>query len=267
MIIKVGADPEVFVKQKGLFRSAHGLIPGTKQNPFPVEGGAVQVDGMALEFNIHPATSARGFSTNISTVMRQLEAMVPDYEIAITPVAKFSKKYLDLQPQEAKVLGCEPDFNAWTGEINPPPDADVNFRTAAGHVHIGWTQDEDITSTQHLHLCHTLVKHLDCYLGLPSRLFDPDEERRALYGRAGAFRPKSYGLEYRVLSNKWLEKTVLQEWVFRSVKNAIRSLKSGATPANGLNVEPVFNSGPQRQVREYINHLQRYRYDIEVPHV
>jgi hypothetical protein len=46
--ILVGADPEVFVTtNSGIPRSGHGLIPGTKERPYRVEHGAVQVDGMA----------------------------------------------------------------------------------------------------------------------------------------------------------------------------------------------------------------------------
>ena len=55
--ILVGCDPEVFVKQNGVFKSAFGLIKGDKKNPQKIRNGAVQVDGMALEFNIDPAAS------------------------------------------------------------------------------------------------------------------------------------------------------------------------------------------------------------------
>ena len=50
--ILVGCDPEIFVKQAGVFKSAHGLVVGDKKDPQKVNKGAVQVDGMALEFNI-----------------------------------------------------------------------------------------------------------------------------------------------------------------------------------------------------------------------
>ena len=59
MQLLLGADPEAFVvlKDGGIPVSAHGLLPGTKDKPFPVEKGAVQVDGMAAEFNIEPAAT------------------------------------------------------------------------------------------------------------------------------------------------------------------------------------------------------------------
>jgi len=55
MKILVGCDPELFVKKDGVLVSAHGLVQGSKEHPFRVSKGAVQVDGMALEFNIDPA--------------------------------------------------------------------------------------------------------------------------------------------------------------------------------------------------------------------
>ncbi len=43
--------------------TASGLvIPDTaKEKPFPVTNGAVQVDGMALEYNIDPASTVEEF--------------------------------------------------------------------------------------------------------------------------------------------------------------------------------------------------------------
>src|SRR5690606_38268474 len=112
-----------------------------KRNPFKVERGAVQVDGMALEFNIEPAASDDEFYLNMTTVMDILKGMVPDHEFALVPVAEFGKEYIDSQPPEAKELGCDPDFDAWTGHVNEKPNVDLPFRTASGHVHIGWTKD------------------------------------------------------------------------------------------------------------------------------
>lgn len=56
----VGADPELFVSKAGVILSAFGLVGGTKKVPQKVERGAVQVDGMALEFNIDPALLTNG---------------------------------------------------------------------------------------------------------------------------------------------------------------------------------------------------------------
>lgn len=224
--IKVGCDPEVFVKQNGVFVSAHNLIPGDKKNPFKVNKGAVQVDGMALEFNIDPASSEDEFCINVEEVFHTLKLMVPDYEIATVPVADFDVEYMKQQPQEALELGCDPDFNGWTGYANNKPDGDRPFRTASGHVHIGWTEGEDIHGN-HFDACCHVAKQMDFFLGLPSIAYDDDVRRREMYGKGACFRPKSYGVEYRTLSNAWLKSPHLMRWVFRNVKEGMQRMFNG----------------------------------------
>lgn len=230
--IMVGCDPELFVKRNGKYVSGHGLIEGDKVNPFKVEGGAVQVDGMALEFNIDPSADEEGFITNIETVMKHLAAMVPDYELRADPVATFTKKYMSTQPEEALELGCDPDFNAWDeGQANPRPDGNVNFRTGGGHVHIGWTEGMDINDPDHREAAMMLARELDLYLGLPSLFWDNNDKRRSMYGRAGAYRVKSYGMEYRSLSNAWVGNRNLMGLVYRNAMKAVTQLLEGKSAA------------------------------------
>ncbi len=94
--------------KKGRFRSAHGLIPGTKQAPYPVKNGAIQVDGLALEFNIDAANTREGFVGNIQSVLRQLGDAVPQHDIVIEPTAMFHGNHMRAQPEVALELGCEP---------------------------------------------------------------------------------------------------------------------------------------------------------------
>ena len=218
----IGADPEFFVKKFGRLVSAHGLVPGSKDVPHIVPKGAVQVDGMALEFNIDPAADYAAFEDNMSSVLTSITAMVPGYEIFIEPVADFGTEYIQSQPDEAKELGCSPDFNAYTKRANPRPNADMPFRTASGHVHVGWCQGVDINDEDHLEACRALTKSLDIHLGMVSMCWDQDDRRRTLYGAAGAFRPKPYGIEYRVLSNKWIGNPLLRKTVYNNTIEAIR---------------------------------------------
>src|SRR5690625_3582670 len=227
MKILIGADPELFVMKNGEFVSAHGLIPGSKEDPHIVDKGAVQVDGMALEFNIDPASNLEEFYVNTSTVLEILESMVPGYEKAIVPVAHFGEEYIKNQPEEARELGCDPDFNAWSGAMNCSPNESLPFRTASGHIHIGWTEGEVPESNGHVNVCRTIIKQMDFFLGLPSLLFDKDTLRREMYGRAGAFRPKSYGTEYRTLSNAWLKSEELIRWVYNNTMEGVRRVMAG----------------------------------------
>jgi hypothetical protein len=75
--------------------------------------------------------------------------------------------------------------------------------------------------------CAVLVKQLDSVLFPVSLLWDTDHRRRALYGTPGSFRPKTYGLEYRVLSNKWLVDEGLAAWVYDATIWSMRMLGEG----------------------------------------
>lgn len=229
--VLVGADPELFMKHPdtGHFISAHNRVPGTKWEPFKVPFGAVQVDGTALEFNIDPAATVEEFLHNIKAVRQTLVDMVPGYNVVAEPVARFEANYFKFEvPSHAQELGCNPDFNGWTQDTNPQPDpAGEPFRTASGHLHIGWTDGKDVEDKDHFLYCCKIARQLDYYLGIHSLLWDSDGTRRQLYGKAGAFRPKSYGLEYRVLSNRWLDSDLLMRWVYNTLQVAMSDAFSG----------------------------------------
>lgn len=231
---KFGCDPELFVVNgDGEFVCADGLIPGTKDEPYKVDNGAVQVDGMAAEFNTDPASSFEEFDYNISSVMKQLKGFLPKgHKLVAVPSAVFSPEEWSKAPDHAKVLGCSPDYNAWTGEANPPPNDPDNptLRTASGHIHIGWTDNVDNTDPVHVGHCNDLVKQLDYYLGGWSLQKDPDPVRRRLYGKAGACRYKPYGVEYRVLSNFWVTSKTTRRLVWNRLQTALMNMADNFYP-------------------------------------
>lgn len=251
--ILVGCDPEVFVKQNGLFRSAHGLIKGDKKNPQKVRRGAVQVDGMALEFNIDPAASEDEFCINVQDVFEQMKLMVPEYEVVATPVAHFDSAYMKSQPEAALELGCDPDYNSWNRQANIKPNADRPMRTASGHVHIGWTNGEDINNPDHVNNATEAGKQMDFFLGLPSLMYDKDTLRREMYGKAGCVRIKPYGVEYRTLSNMWLNSENLMRWVFRATVKGMTELMNGnSLAAKYGNIEEIINTSNVKAAQEII---------------
>lgn len=253
--VLVGCDPEVFVKKDGVFVSAYGLIKGDKKNPQKVNRGAVQVDGMALEFNTDPAETEDEFLLNVSDVFNTLKLMCPNHEIATVPVADFSLDYIKAQPQEAKELGCDPDFNAWLSSVNEKPNGEVPMRTASGHVHIGWGKDFDTNSYDHQLTCEAVVKQMDFYLGLPSLRYDNDLRRRSLYGKAGCYRPKVYGTEYRTLSNAWLKSPELIKWVFRQVQKGMSELMNGNILADKYgDIQEIINTSQLKEANAIIKH-------------
>lgn len=224
MNVLIGADPELFCfdTETGNAVSVHDIVPGSKMTPQKVPFGAIQPDGTAAEFNIEPAATRAEFVTRIQRVSRILELTVKaknaGYILKAVPTASFSKEYLNNLPVLARELGCEPDYNAYTGEPNPKPDCDLPFRTGSGHIHIGWCDTARPFGEAHMSRCCELVKELDTTLYDFSRCWDSDTKRQELYGKPGAFRPKKYGVEYRVLSNAWLNDEWTIEYVYEAAK-------------------------------------------------
>ena len=245
MKFKLGCDPELFVKDNnGNLVSAHRMVPGTKEKPEPVRCGAIQVDGMALEYNIHPAENVNEFVNFNKQVLAQLKERIPKgYEFFINPLADFGSHVIKAQPEEARILGCDPDFNAYTGKLNPAPEVDLPYRSASGHIHIGFTEDKDPMDPTHFMECRLITILLDRYLGVESLAYEPaiaGKTRRRLYGKAGAFRPKSYGLEYRVLSNFWIQNEGYMRWIYSVIEQILNNRNVQLMSLKGIE----FTKGP-----------------------
>lgn len=264
MTFTIGCDPELFVKDSnGKPLSAHNLIKGTKKEPYKIGPGAYQVDGIAAEFNTDPvlADDFLAFNANVVNMLKLVEKAVkesnPDARLFLSPVLDFDQAFADSLPDEAKELGCDPDFDAYTLEPNPRPDGDRLFRTGAGHLHIGWGAGIPTENREHLEICANFVKMLDATTGLVMTYIDRDPRRRELYGKAGAFRPKNYGVEYRMPSNVWLKHVAYRELVFRSIHYAIQKMRSGYTVEKLLRISPesvrtIINTGDYKSAENFI---------------
>lgn len=229
----IGCDPEIFLTREGTAVSAHGMIPGDKKAPYPVDGGAIQVDGTAVEFNTDPVPyqDFDAWNAKIVLVMRQLakevKAKDPSLTFNLSPVQDYDPEYLASLPDEAKELGCDPDYCAYTLEANPRPDGDRPFRTGAGHIHIGWGADIPVDNREHHEICASFVKMLDATVGMFMTVIDREPRRRELYGKAGAYRAKPYGVEYRFPSNVWLKSKARRKVVHHLINKALYYMRQG----------------------------------------
>lgn len=230
---KVGTDIELFLWDKARLIPIPvvGMLGGTKKDPKPVpelgEGFAVQEDNVMVEFNVPPAATAAEFANNVNVMVEYLRRLFAPKGLDL--VALPSMRFLpeSLQSRQAQVFGCEPDFDAWNLVENEIDRSDLSLatlRTAGGHVHVSFTEDGDVPSME---MKIRLARSLDFHLGLPSLLIDKDAMRRKLYGNPGAFRPKSYGIEYRALSNFWAKSPELSAWVFSACVAAIEFCNRG----------------------------------------
>lgn len=221
----IGCDPEMFLQDKqGKFISAVGLIGGSKEDPFMISamGHAVQEDNVAVEFNIPPAKTKEAWVTDIQFVMDYLTNSLKDKELVLRITASTEFEADQLACQKAQTFGCDPDFNAWTRQQNPRPMAkSKSLRSCGGHIHIGYDKPSVETNI-------ALIKAMDLFTSIPLLEQDMDTRRRELYGKAGAFRHKAYGVEYRTLSNFWLSSKELMEFIFDQTHKAINFVNSGS---------------------------------------
>lgn len=221
--LTLGLDPEFFlVDSKGTPVSAHDIVPGTKLEPHKLKHCSVQADGTAVEFNTKPTKGRLTFARNIQDALDDLRGIIPKkYKFHFEPHVVYPKEYFDALPDYAKILGCDPDYNALNhGARNKRPDGDATtMRTGSAHIHFGWREDADVRDPGHIWDCCQVVKNVDRVFQSVKFAWDRDTEREKLYGKPGAFRPKHYGVEYRSLSNAWLNHPELWTWIFDVCKN------------------------------------------------
>lgn len=214
--MRLGSDPEVFLQDNtGSPVSAIGYINADKWHPMQIpdmpEGYTLQEDNVSLEYGIPPAASADEFVSHIQSVMTKSLEYVQGLSFSKLSCIVFPEE--QMQHPLAHIFGCEPDFDAWTRDVNKKPEPPHPFmRSAGGHVHV---------ETKRSPL--EVVRNMDLFLGVPSVLMDNGEMRKKLYGKAGAFRAKSYGVEYRTLSNFWIFDEKLIRWVWRNTERAVNS--------------------------------------------
>lgn len=229
---KLGTDFEVFLQDKNTSEivSAEGIIKGSKYNPYfwdkNNKGYATSLDNVLAEANIPPARSAYQFYKSVQKAINYINSTIPQNLQAVPlPSARLDReKYL--MTDNALLLGCEPDLCIYTLDFNPKPDIEddstVNLRSAGGHLHIGYEEPSLQTNID-------IIRALDLFIGVPGVIQEPDNERKVLYGKAGACRFKQYGVEYRSPSNYYLTSKELTTWVYDSVKEAINFINNDNT--------------------------------------
>lgn len=257
MLNTIGSDMECFgVNKVGHHIALCGKIGGTKEAPLQVKelplGFMIQEDNVALEFNIPICTNRTSFVTSMSVMRQHAVKTLKSLNLLLSTEASVSFDTKELSHPNALVFGCEPDYDAWHMTENQKPRAkDINLRTCGGHIHVG----SDIDMVQG-------VRNMDLFLGVPSVLLDDKPSsiaRRELYGKAGAMRPKSYGWEYRTLSNFWMFKDTLTAWVYEQTKKACVFTHT-LTQKEGQRIQECINTGNKEEATLILN-----EYNIVLP--
>jgi len=258
--LTIGCDPEMFLRdtKTGLFVSGIGLIGGSKEHPLPItkDGHCIQEDNVSVEFNIPPSKNADELVKHIQFVKDYISdtiAKPKGLELAVVPSALFSNDQLD--NEKAQTFGCDPDFNAWTmctNDVNRE-NVDPALRVAGGHIHVGYENPTDDISME-------LIKAMDLFLAVPAVLVDTDKRRRQLYGKAGAFRFKKFGVEHRTLSNFWIENPQLIRWVYNNLLAAVEFVNTGYSILNPDDIVNCINNCDKELALKIIDD-----YRVEVP--
>lgn len=221
----IGSDFELFVYNQTLNKvvNAKPFVKGSKANPYNFDKSnpfwCTSLDNISMEGNIPPCVTSEDFSNSINKVINYMNSLLPkDYKTVHDCAVYVDKK--ELRTKEARTLGCESTLNAYTLDENPRPDGfKTNLRTCCTHIHIKYDDMNIITS------CN-LIKTMDLFLGIPSLIIEPMNERRKLYGTAGEFR---FGrtTEYRVLSSYFSQTDELRKWIFDNTVKSIEFINSG----------------------------------------
>lgn len=228
----IGTDSEHGLYLGKSLISAIDRIPGTKKNPYPLpNGGGLQVDNVLLEWNSVPANTFEEFNKTITLTLSDINNYI-DEDMSLGYDSSYEYPFSELSHPLAEIIGCTPDFNAYSWVVNKnlnksinkkPSLRGVNLRTAAAHIHVSpFNSPEDAINQ---------VLLMDIQLGLPSLFLDLDRVRRQLYGQAGCFRFKKYsnktrGVEYRVLGSFWVQNEVYRKWVFDTTKEIYNQINT-----------------------------------------
>lgn len=258
-----GTDPECFVMDtSGKIGSVAGMLGCNKWSQKDLGNGIyLQEDNVLVEYATKPSESFEHFDGIIQLGLDCCAKELDKVNLGLAPGISshiFTMDELNSFHKSAFEFGCEPDYNALTGMMNPKPKAaDAGLRTAGGHIHLGYAH---LLDGMGLEESQTITGVMcDYYMGLTSLLMDSDDRRRELYGKAGAIRKKDYGIEYRTLSNFWVFNKSTRQFMWEQSNKVIDSLAGGfnelvarVTPDE---IQRVINEADKRMAEQYIKRL------------
>lgn len=252
----IGSDVEFFLldKEQGEIVSAEPYIKGTKQEPFRFDPNntyfAVQLDNVLAEGNIPPATTMVDFVRYLTRLRDWIDSNIPKSLTTLAcPAFELEEKYL--QTETAKMFGCDPSLNCWTGEIiAPKPKSESRLRSAGFHIHVGYESPSEDRNIK-------LARAMDLFLGVPSVLLEPKNQRKQVgYGLAGNMRHQPHGVEYRTLSSFFASDKKLMAWVYKNTQTAINSINEGyegEINKLGKIIQGIINTENKAEAKNLIN--------------
>jgi hypothetical protein len=270
-MVTIGTDPEFLVYD----RDNHGEVwlpyelQGTKEEPFDLgDGFAVHRDGATAELTVPYATSAPLAAEYLSEGIQLLESHLNTLGLGLVDwTSEYDYSHMldfsdDPYDEAFYEFGCAPDNDAYNGGrerlLKNPRVTFRRKRFAGGHIHVGGTWFvPDFVVAMFLDL--TLAK-LATYNG-----GGPDGTRKKWYGKAGTFRTKPYGLEYRTPNNAWCFSPNKRRATYQEVENLVTWLESTRPSqvrdvwesVNWLRLQTIINTGTQLMYSSELDEMRR----------
>ena len=217
MNVTIGSDVELAIHHNNVPVDVTGMLGGSKDEPRWFDDFNIQEDNVNAEYAINPVQSLDDWLSYHNQAISKVVELLPEgHGILFNATTEYSPEHL--VSESAKKFGCDPDFSAWNGLMNRSPRTDGTMRTCGGHIHVG-SADLGLDMAD-------LIRCMDLYLGLPSLFMETDTKRRSMYGKAGSYRPKPYGVEYRALSNFWTETDDGMTWAYEQTMKAVSFCRS-----------------------------------------
>ena len=269
----VGVEREMPVYVNNVAVPAQLLIPQyTKESPLQVNGGTMHHDCSLLEFTTPPCASGgnlrdsyvrqydyvHGVLLATEDVRRRAADVVGEsvrsIKLSSHTAATFSQVEFMNQP-ENRELGCSPSRNAYGSRpIRPEGYADTK-RFGGTHLNIS---TPETTSAED----RSLVMAVDVAFAMPhmfkcNDVYD-EQLRRELYGRAGEYRRKDFGIEFRVLSSNFLSTYSLHS-VYHALKYLVECDEAYTYQhPEGVDVESIINTMNRPQALQVLNNAPAF---------
>ena len=263
-----GMDPELFIQHGKSARSAHKLrrkSGGEYRNTATAVSWTR--DGVAVEYNTAPDLcrdyAVPSLGTAIQDSLKAVRATWKTATLSSAPRMRLRESDTVGAPKDVTMFGCNPDYDAYTGLEKAPylRKGDL-MRYTGGHIHLGFhfattlaekrAKAEALYKNKHCNFKGTVLLNpfmneeatfefaaliatmCDYHIGLPfvallgETYKDGETQRRRFYGQAGSFRNQPHGVEYRVLSGRFLLAPSMTWFALGRAKNLMQSFIFGS---------------------------------------
>ena len=259
-VVTFGSDPELFFVRDGVMIPSTAVIERETDN--------VARDGFQLELHPRSNTCRQSAASYIKDAITSAKYMADKAgaKISFDVAHVVSDDVWKSSPKELKRFGCNPTENVYEKNQKRVTGMREKFRAGGGHIHIGSLNEREKNDLG------TIVQLMDIVAGNTLVLLDRDPAnitRRKNYGRAGEYRPKPYGVEYRVPSNFWLKHYVLWSLASGLVRNAVILYRNGRAKElielfNMSDIRKAINNNDYDLAKKNFDKYAKYLKDNEI---